>query len=233
MTAGLAPFLGLEDADFASFAATVPDRDPRHRPVIRARLSALTEELLTALPDEVRTRMVTPRVQPLRLDDNAGSIVWQGPKDEVNLTVELGPRDLQLNLVGWNDDQAARLEAWLRSEAARGWLHNHPESELVSYRRWARNQFTRNGVDYPIWQSQNSTELDERIPARSFTTGKLDAALAQIGDPKWNKKGFHLRRPWPKETTIALGDQVVQELAGAIGELEQLSRGINGQASIG
>jgi len=35
-----------------------------------------------------------------------------------NLTIELHPDELQVNIVGWNRNQSAKFEAWLLSDAA-------------------------------------------------------------------------------------------------------------------
>jgi hypothetical protein len=119
---------------------------------------------------------------------------------------------------------------WLRSTPATGWLHKHDGFELVVFRRWPSNSFFRGRVSVLIWRSSNSTELEDRLPARAFTAVRLDALLDQVGDPEWNKPGFHLRRPWPKGSALELRDNVVAELATGLGELQAVCDVINGHA---
>ncbi|MDQ3823419.1 MAG: hypothetical protein M3321_09290 [Actinomycetota bacterium] len=225
--AGLTPFLGFEEADFAFFAAAPAKRDPLRRPVIRARLSALCERVLLALPVETHDRLGEPRVHPLRMDDHAAAAHFPGGKREVNMSIEVAGRDLQVDLVGWNDPQAETLVRWLRAPTTTSWLRTHPDLELAVYRRWPRNRYTRDGVEHAIFRGGGSTELSPRIPAARFTVARLDALLAKVGDPAWNRPGLHLRRAWPKRDAVVLGDSVVPEIAAALVELEPLVASIN------
>jgi hypothetical protein len=219
-------FAGFISADFRYFEQPPAARSEAGREAVRARFTAFCEAVEAAL-GVARRQLGQPRVQPLRGDDPQAAAQWPGGPRSVNLTVELGPRDVQVDVVGWKDLQAQTMRLWIDTPRAASWLSAHPELELVVWSRSPRNRFIRDGVEHPVWQSEIKTELDERIPAPELTKARLEKVVRQLGDPKWEKPGFHLRRPWPRNEAIRLREALADEVARTLVELAPVVADIN------
>src|SRR4051794_20959747 len=58
-------------------------------------------------------------------------------QDRVNLTLELKPEQLELNVVGWKVEQSEKLKDWLQSAAGEDAVNALERYEVVAYARRA------------------------------------------------------------------------------------------------
>lgn len=220
--ADLTPFIGFFPSDFAFFEQPAEERTWRQRQRIRIRMAQVWEAVVRELDDDLLARLGEPTIQSIKPYERAA--VVSTPKNDrgVNMTIELWPDEVQLNVVGWNDWQGATFAKWLRSNNGEAWLHAHPEFELVVFRRFP-TAFTPDGR--PIWRSQSEEELPGHIPAGDFTSERLDQALAQL--PEGDHPGFHLRTAWTRERALAVAADIAGEIATELRVLEPLLEQIN------
>ena len=215
-TVGLAPFVGLEVEDFAFFAGDPVSRSwERHR-IVKARVRELWTQVFGLLDRDERDRLGSEiQVHQLRFEDTHVSAQSNAERDDlVNLTLEIGADDAQLNLVGWKMEQAASVERWLRSGGASA-LAASPGLEVVVYVRRARGYADRKTTDRkPVFQKAPGFALDQ-IPASDFTSARLDKALADI-DPVWERAAYHIRRSWTAAEAVAAGQQLARDLTDGI-----------------
>lgn len=220
--ADLTPFIGFFPSDFAFFEQPADQRQWRQRQRIRIRMAQVWEAVVGQLDDELVERLGEPTIQSIKPYERTA--VVSTPKNDrgVNLTIELWPGEVQLNVVGWNDWQGATFAKWMRTDDGQAWLHAHPEFEVVVFRRFP-TAFKPDGT--PIWRSQSEEELPGHIPAGEFTSDRLDQALARL--PDGDHPGFHLRTAWARDRALELGERIAGELAAQLRVLEPLLEQIN------
>jgi hypothetical protein len=182
----------------------------------------------TLAPDEAQ-RLGEIHANQLPLDATVAAAQTNWGEYGVNITIELTPNELQVNLVGWNAPQAELLQAWfapdghVRSDAA---IEN---LELAVFRRRPYN-YAQKGTAKKSWWQKERFEPADRQPVGELA-GKPLAALAagwrDDADPSWEKLSYHLRRAWPSTAAVAAGPDLVPDLVETVRALLPLLAQIN------
>jgi hypothetical protein len=215
-TVGLAPFIGLEAEDFAFFASDPAERSWERHAIVKARIRELWTQVSGLLDRDERDQLGGIHVHQLRLEDTHLSAQSNADRDDlVNLTLEIGAFDAQLNIVGWMSDQAASIESWLRADGTLV-LPATPGLEVVVYVRRGLGYANRKTPGKrPVFQKAPGFEL-ERIPSYEFTTERLDEALVGVEDPVWEKAAYHIRMSWSAKEAVDAGEQFATKLVDGI-----------------
>ena len=125
--------------------------------------------------------------------------------DYVNLTLEIHPNELSLNVIGWFDPQLDKVERWLYKPAAWRFLRTLEGWSVVVFVR--RAHLDKNGK--PNFQGAPGYER-ERIPISTRLIG-----LRPSLEPGREKPALHIRRAWtPAEVTPV--DDLVISIAGEV-----------------
>ena len=143
-------------------------------------------------------------------------------EDRVNLTLELKPDQLELDLVGWKEGQSEALKGWLQSVAGEKTVNALPDYEVVAFLRRAYKKTT---TSRPWWQDETIEELGS-CPSAKFSAGWVVRQMITVGDLKEEKPAFHLRRAWPRSEAAALGDQLPEAIASEVARLVPILREI-------
>lgn len=164
---------------------------------------------------DVRDQIGSERFDPLLDEPRAGKFArrataaWtqtNGDRegDLVNLTLEVEATELSLNVVGWFDPQLEKMERWLRTRAARGFLRTLDGWDLLIFIRKAH-----------VGPSGRATfqgapgELKERFPiagvAPSSVVITLDGMRPKL-DSSSEKLALHIRKGWSAEEVLAFPD---------------------------
>lgn len=214
-TVGLTPFVGLEAEDFSFFASEPNTRSWERHAIVKARIRELWTQVLGLLNRDRRDQLGEIHVHQLKLIDNHLSAQSNADREDlVNLTLDIGASDAQLNLVGWKMEQAASVERWLRSEGV-STLAAAPRLEVVVYARRGLGYADRKTPGKkPVFQKAPGHVL-ERIPSADFTAQRLDGAL-QLVDPVWERAAYHLRIAWSSDEAVTAGQQFASELVDGI-----------------
>lgn len=130
-------------------------------------------------------------------------------EDRVNLTLELKPEQLELNLVGWKEGQSDALKNWLQSVSGEKAVNELQEYEVVAF---ARRAYKKTPTSRPWWQDETIDELGT-CPAPVFTAGWVFKTVIGMNSRKEEKPAFHIRRAWARAEAEALGDALPSVIA--------------------
>jgi hypothetical protein len=219
---GVAPYRGLWSEHFDFFALPPDERAPEMQAELKARLRGLWELMEEQMSESERNQLGRIHVANLKVTDDQVAVFGDLGVGKVNVTSEFGQRDLQLNLVGWNAEQAARLEQWILGDAERDSLTGY---ELVPWVRKAHE--AASGKPFWMLSTQiecNHIELDRAT--RPEIAQRLDAIREQL-DPKWQRLAFHVRRTFSKEEVVDAGEEIVPRLAAEVKHLLPVVGAIN------
>lgn len=217
---GFGRWAGFREEDFAQFT----EWSWTHQPVLRARMSACWERVLEVMPE--RDAQWLGKIQSGKLPKGETHAWAQTNRGQAgtNLTLELGADELQFNLVGWNDVQARRLEAWLLAKPAEA-----PELDLVVHER--RAQPDHKGA--PFWMHAKHT-IPRVFAAVEVRAGDFAPWLAQwrlSADLKWTRLAYHLRHAWARDEVLARGEHLAPDIAALASQSIPLLRAINQPAT--
>jgi hypothetical protein len=213
---GFGRWAGFREEDFDQFTTW----SWNHQPVLRARMRSAWERVLELMAPEDAAWLGAIAAGNLPKSTTSAWAQTNRMQPGTNLTLQLGADELQLNLVGWNAGQAARLEKWLLAHP-----QDAPDVDLVIYER--RAQPDHKGK--PFWMHATYTisrilSADE-IHAGSFGPW-LDAWRAS-SDPTWSRLAYHLRQSWSREQVLAQGESLGAEIAALATQTLPLLRNIN------
>ncbi len=218
---GLAPFIGFRAGDFDFFERPTWEKQPE----VKTRLAALWDEMLELLPRE-RADLGKIHVGQLGLAETAHAQTnWREPG--VNLTTELYANELQVNVVGWLQKDAARFEDWLISDRGRRRLNTLPGHQLIVYGRQAGNIAKRGQPGARPWFQREIVRELGCSSAPGADLGWIKGRMDELGDRKWEKAAFHLRRTWTKDEVLDKGKGIAREVADEVERLLPLVREIN------
>jgi hypothetical protein len=150
-------------------------------------------------------------------------------EDRVNLTLELKPDQLELDLVGWKEGQSEALKSWLKSVPGEKGINALPGYEVVAF---ARRAYKKTPISKPWWQDETIVELGS-CPAESFRATWVSKQMFGLANSKEEKPAFHVRRAWPRETAAAYGDDLAAVLASEVKRLLPILEQIWAQAPVG
>lgn len=150
-------------------------------------------------------------------------------EDRVNLTLELKPDQLELDLVGWKQGQSEALKEWLQSVPGEDAINALPGYELVAF---ARRAYKKEGNGKPWWQDETIIELGS-CPAASFTASWISKQMFGLGSPKEEKPAFHVRRAWSRDEVAAYGDDLPAVIATEVKRLIPILEEIWAQGPVG
>lgn len=221
--AKLAPF-SFREEDFESLST----QSREQRRVVKNRLAVFGERVKNLLTEPEQNAIGDFHVGQLG-EGADGAWIWmdtQHGRDLVNVTIELHPKELQVNMVGWNMDPSAKFEDWLLSDARLQTLQSLPEYDLVIYKRSAGNIAKRGTGAKPWWQ-RHIKMLSATRPAPQVDRGWVTSELKPFKDRSWEKPGFHIRRRWCRPTVIAAGERIDQKVAAEVQRLLPLLKEIN------
>jgi hypothetical protein len=184
----LAPDAGLEEA--------------------RAGLVLLWEQVYERLSQTDRADLGAIHVG--RTGDDPGAVAWaqtNADEDRVNLTLELKPKQLELNIVGWKEAQAEHLKGWLQSVPGEKTINALAGYAVVAF---ARRAYKKTPESKPWWQDE-TIELLGSCEAAAFNAGWVSRMMAGLGSPKEVKPAFHVRRAWGRHP-VPDGERLVAEV---------------------
>jgi hypothetical protein len=201
---GLAPTWTLRDEHFEFFSESPQKRDLAIRPEIRTRLGSIWSAVESEVgPD--RFSKVFGEVRVGNLGESADH-AWaqtnvEAGSDLPNLTIEINPHELNLNIVGVFDIQAGHVERWLVATGGRALAD--ADYELVAFRRTA----ARGHHGKVIWRGAKQ-EVFERVFLRDLKT-TIGARLANWRKPlehQIQRLGFHIRKTWKRPNAVDRAD---------------------------
>lgn len=224
---GMSPFMGFGERHFDYLAASPPKRvrNLEHQTEIKARLRSAWEAVFDELEPREIEALGEIHVGQLGPEDVSGWAQTNRGAGGVNLTIELWPGELQVDLVAWVVPDATPFERWLTDRGGTQARRELEGFELVVFKRRAHEGPSGN----PYWQREtfeelgrvSATEIDSRVGWETLSS--WEAAL----DPEWEKLAYHLRRAWPREQVAARGQELVPDLVAAVKRLVPLIRQIN------
>ncbi len=194
-------------ASFDWFAQPTDERSPAGGAEVKAQLLQIWRE--------VRSRIGPEDFDPVLGDLWAGKRssrvdgAWVQTNREhnhnfVNMTIEIDPDALSLNVVGWFDNQRRKIEAWLRQPGAWRFLDEMPDWLLVIFIRHAN--IAEDGK--AVFQGATGVEL-ERLAFSKTSAANVSNRLTAIRprlDSDREKLSLHLRRPWTIAECAATDD---------------------------
>jgi hypothetical protein len=133
-------------------------------------------------------------------------------EDLVNLTLELKPHQLELNVVGWKEAQAAALKDWLQSVEGEDAIQALDGYSVVAFRRRA---YKKSDQAKPWWQQEDVEEVDAR-DAAAFDAGWVTRCVLGLGKSTEEKAAFHVRRAWPADEVRSLGADLPAAVAAEV-----------------
>ena len=223
---GLSPFRGLREEDFEFFIT----REPERQVIVKDRLSALGAAVLDALGPAERAALGVIHIGQIRDGGHAWLCTHYG-EDVVNLTIELHVDELQVNVVGWNRDQARRFEQWL-DHGGFNTLKTLVDHQLVIFERSAYNIEKRGQGKRPWWQREKYRTVAERDAPR-VTEAWVIGRVPPASERSWQKPGFHLRRRWPRAEVVLARERIVSEVADGFRAMLPLVNEVNGTGNGG
>jgi hypothetical protein len=135
-------------------------------------------------------------------------------EERVNLTLELKPGELELNLVGWKQGQSEALKNWLQSVRGERIVEGLDGYEVIAF---ARTAHKKTPDSRPWWQDESVRELG-RCDAASYRASWITRQIVGLGSSKDEKPAFHIRRMWVLDDR-ALDEGFVREIAGEVERL--------------
>jgi hypothetical protein len=156
---------------------------------------------------------------------SAGDFPWthtNAGDEKVNLTLELKPDQLELNLVGWREAQSEVLKDWLQSVSGETALNALSGYEVVAF---ARRAYKKTPESRPWWQDETVEELGA-CPAPGFNAGWVMRRMMELRNKKEKKPAFHVRRAWTRSEAEALGPALPDAIASEVRRLLPLLREI-------
>jgi hypothetical protein len=215
----------LKDA-FEWLALSPDEHDPDRTKEIKA--------LLLQLWDEVRERVGPERFTTTLGETRAGRFARRGESiwtqtnaeheqgDYVNLTLEIDPDELSLNVIGWFDPQLEKVERWLGKPASWRFMRRLENWCIVVFVR--RAPLDKNGR--ANFRGAPGEER-ERLP---IGAGAATIATTLIGmrphlDPDREKLSLHIRRSWSPTEVASLDDlpqSITAEVETWLGPLDQI-----------
>lgn len=229
---GLAPFNGFRKEHFDFFAAPASERNWATQSEIKTHLRGMWEAIFEALTPDEASALGEIHTNHLSLEDSAAAAQTNWGEPGTNITIELTKNEIQVNLVGWNADQAEALEAWLAPGGGVGSTSGLDEYELVVFRRRPYN-YTLKGQGKRPWYQKETYHLSDRQPLSALRQKQLRELRSQWReepDPAWEKLAYHVRRAWPRDQAVTDGAGLVPEMVQAIRELmpvvKQINRGL-------
>jgi hypothetical protein len=143
-------------------------------------------------------------------------------EERVNLTLELKPEQLELNLVGWNAAQADLLKGWLQSVPGEDAINALPDYEVVAF---ARQAYKKTPTSQPYWLLE-TVEVLGTCPASDYNTNwSANHGISLAGRPGV-KAAYHVRRSWPRAEAEKFGDDLPGVVAVEVRRLLPLLRAI-------
>jgi|RhiMethySRZTD1v2_1073278.scaffolds.fasta_scaffold919513_1 hypothetical protein len=207
--------------DTFAFLAPGSDRRAEHQGV-----EALWEAVLERLPSQDRATLEPIRVGILDLSNDAVPFAYTNEgADCVNLTLEIKPDQLELNLVGWKEGQSDALKDWLQTVPGERAVNGLPGYEVIAF---AREAYKKSPSSKPWWQSESVRQLGS-CPAQDFNAGWVTRMMIGLPAKKTEvKPAFHVRRAWDRERAAAGAAAFVGEVAAEVERLLPILREIWG-----
>jgi hypothetical protein len=190
----------------------------------RAGLRDVWEVILAELPRPDRAALGSVRVGALDMSEDAVPFAYtNSDEDLVNLTIEIKPHQLELNLVGWTATQSDALKDWLQSVRGEDTVNRLAGFEVIAF---ARRAYKKTPTSAPWWQSESVTELGT-CRAEEFSPFWISKHMIRLpGNRKDVKPAFHIRRAWDRAAALAMGDRLIDELAAEAQRLLPILREI-------
>lgn len=221
--------MNFHDA-FEWIARPAEERQPNEAAPIKGQLLELW--------GEVRERIGAERFDPSLGEVRAGRFarhdggVWvqtnadHAQGDYVNLTLELHPDELSLNVIGWYDPQLEKVERWLRKPAAWQFMRTLEGWWVVVFVR--RANLDRNGK----FNFQGAPGYErERIPVDEAGAATISTRLIGLRprlEPGREKPSLHIRRAWSAAAVASVDDlaaSVAREVEPWLDPLERIRLG--------
>lgn len=184
-------------ASFDWFAQPAGERSPSQGAEIKDQLLQLWEEVRSHIGREDFDPVLGTLWAGKRSSRVDGAWVQTNRERNhnfVNMTLELDPGELSLNVVGWFDNQLRKVEAWLRQPRAWRFLDDMPDWLLVIFIRHAN--IAKDGK--AVFQGATGIEL-ERLAFSETSAANISNRLTVIRprlDSATEKLSLHVRRPW-------------------------------------
>ena len=148
-------------------------------------------------------------------------------EEAVNLTLELKPDQLELNLVGWKEAQSAALKDWLQSVDGERAIQALDGYTVVAFRRRA---YKKRDDASPWWQREDVEQLDS-VDAARLNAGWVMRAVLGLGKPADEKAAFHVRRAWSTDEVRALDAELPGVLAAEVRRLLPILDGVRARSA--
>lgn len=218
-TLGFGRWAGFRKEDFAQFAEWSWD----YQPVLRARMRAGLERVLEVMDPADVAQLGTIEAGTLPKTATAAWAQTNRGVAIVNLSLQLHPHEVQLNIDGWRKPQALRVE---------NWLLNHPERcpnlNLVVHER--NPTIDRNGK--ALWQPEKPSTVAVTLTPDQVRRGEFAQWFATwhaAPDSKLKLLAYHLRHAWTREYVLKRGERMASEIAAtathALPVLREVNRG--------
>lgn len=144
-------------------------------------------------------------------------------EDRVNLTLELKADQLELDLVGWKENQSDALKDWMQSVKGEDAINALDGYQVVAF---AREGYKKTPESRPWWQDETIVELGF-CPASQFNAGWVSRQMMGIAaDRREVKPAFHIRRAWTREECAEVGDALPRAIAVEVKRLLPILRDI-------
>lgn len=226
---GLASFAGFRDEHFGWLALPAAERSWDIQSEIKANLRSMWEAIFERLQTEEVEQLGEIHVNQLPLDATVAAAQTNWGESGANITIELTPAELQLNVVGWKVPQAALLESWLAPDGHIRSDLKDTDLELAVFRRKPYN-YAQKGTGKKAWWQKEHFELAERRPLADLAGSAFEELTARWRvdrDPGWEHLAYHVRRAWPRATASEDGDALVPDLVKTVQVLVPLLAQIN------
>lgn len=186
-------------------------------------LGSLWAEIYEELSDADRAGLGSVHVGALDTTDDAVPFAFTNDgEDRVNLTLELKPDQLELNLVGWKEQQSAALKDWLQTTRGEDTIRALRGYEVIAF---ARRGHKKTPDHQAFFLAEHVEELGS-CPAQTFDASWITQRMIRLqGSRKDVKAAFHVRRAWPRGEAAA-NDQFTDELVSEVRKLIPVLRGI-------
>jgi hypothetical protein len=177
----------------------------------RLGLGVLWDAVYGRLSPADRSALGTVRIGALDLSEEAVPFAYTNADDDrVNLTLELAPDQLELNLVGWTVTQSDALKNWLQSVRGENTVNSLTNFTVIAF---VRRAYKKTPASRPWWQSETVTVLGA-CDAAAFNAGWVTGVMIKLsGSSKDVKPAFHIRRVWDRATASRQGNGVIDQIA--------------------